>query len=116
MPKHPVACDAFTMTFFDTPVCAGRGTSRTTSSSESLTHVRRSRAAAEIESHADSCRVLTVYTSAVILSAVTLLALVVPQLDAITAYEKAIKMASDVPSYKEAYEEFLLRNKIKSSK
>lgn len=37
-------------------------------------------------------------------------------IDAITAYEKAIKMAPDVPSYKEAYEEFLLRNKIKSSK
>ena len=34
-------------------------------------------------------------------------------IDAITSYEKAIKMAPDVPSYKEAYEEFLLRNKIK---
>ncbi len=37
-------------------------------------------------------------------------------IDAITAYEKAIKMAPDVPSYKEAYEEFLLRNKMKSAK
>lgn len=34
-------------------------------------------------------------------------------IDAITAYEQAIKMAPDVPSYKEAYEEFLLRNKLK---
>lgn len=34
-------------------------------------------------------------------------------IDAITAYEQAIKMAPDVPSYKEAYEEFLLRNKMK---
>lgn len=32
-------------------------------------------------------------------------------IDAITAYEQAIKMAPDVPSYKEAYEEFLLRLK-----
>ena len=37
-------------------------------------------------------------------------------IDAITAYEKAIKMAPDVPSYKEAYDEFLLRNKIKLEK
>jgi hypothetical protein len=37
-------------------------------------------------------------------------------IDAITAYEKAIKIAPDVPSYKEAYEEFLLRNKMKSAK
>jgi hypothetical protein len=37
-------------------------------------------------------------------------------IDAITSYEKAIKMAPDVPSYKEAYEEFLLRNKMKSAK
>jgi len=37
-------------------------------------------------------------------------------IDAITAYEKAIKLAPDVPSYKEAYEEFLLRNKMKSAK
>lgn len=35
-------------------------------------------------------------------------------IDAITAYEEAIKMAPDVPSYKEAYEEFLLRNKLKT--
>lgn len=34
-------------------------------------------------------------------------------IDAITAYEQAIKMAPDVDSYKEAYEEFLLRNKLK---
>ena len=37
-------------------------------------------------------------------------------IDAITAYEKAIKMAPDVATYKEAYEEFLLRNKFKDSK
>lgn len=37
-------------------------------------------------------------------------------IDAITAYEKAIKMAPDVTSYKEAYEEFLLRNKFKDPK
>lgn len=35
-------------------------------------------------------------------------------IDAITAYEQAIKMAPDVPSYKEAYEEFLLRNNLKA--
>jgi hypothetical protein len=35
-------------------------------------------------------------------------------IDAITAYEQAIKMAPDVPSYKEAYEEFLLRNNLKT--
>lgn len=34
-------------------------------------------------------------------------------IDAITAYEQAIKMAPDVPSYKESYDEFLLRNKLK---
>jgi hypothetical protein len=34
-------------------------------------------------------------------------------IDAITAYEQAIKMAPDVPSYKEAYEEFLYRNNLK---
>lgn len=34
-------------------------------------------------------------------------------IDALGAYEQAIKMAPDVPSYKEAYEEFLLRNKLK---
>ncbi len=37
-------------------------------------------------------------------------------IDAITSYEKAIKMAPDVTSYKEAYEEFLLRNKFKDAK
>ena len=37
-------------------------------------------------------------------------------IDAITSYEKAIKLAPDVPTYKEAYEEFLLRNKMKSAK
>lgn len=36
--------------------------------------------------------------------------------DAITAYEEAIKMAPDVTSYQEAYEEFLLRNKLKEQK
>ncbi|MEQ9413522.1 MAG: hypothetical protein RIF39_06810 [Cyclobacteriaceae bacterium] len=36
--------------------------------------------------------------------------------DAITAYEEAIKMAPDVTTYKEAYEEFLLRNKLKEQK
>lgn len=34
-------------------------------------------------------------------------------IDAITAYEQAIKMAPDVPTYVEDYEEFLLRNKLK---
>jgi hypothetical protein len=33
-------------------------------------------------------------------------------IDAITAYEEAIKLAPDVPDYKEAYEEFLLRHHI----
>ena len=37
-------------------------------------------------------------------------------IDAITAYEQAIKLAPDVPSYKEAYEEFLFRNELKKSK
>lgn len=37
-------------------------------------------------------------------------------IDAITAYEEVIKMAPDNSSYKEAYEEFLLRNKLKSQK
>jgi hypothetical protein len=37
-------------------------------------------------------------------------------IDAITSYEQAIKMAPDVPSYKEAYDEFLLRNKLKLPK
>ena len=36
-------------------------------------------------------------------------------IDAIAAYEQAIKMAPDVPSYKEAYEEFLLRNSLKEA-
>jgi len=34
-------------------------------------------------------------------------------IDAISAYEEAIKLAPDVPSYKEAYEEFLLRHGLK---
>jgi hypothetical protein len=34
-------------------------------------------------------------------------------IDAIAAYEEAIKLAPDVPSYKEAYEEFLLRHGLK---
>jgi hypothetical protein len=37
-------------------------------------------------------------------------------IDAITAYEQAIKLAPDVPTYREAYEEFLLRNKLKNPK
>jgi hypothetical protein len=37
-------------------------------------------------------------------------------IDAITCYEKAIKMAPDVPTFKEDYDEFLLRNKIKVAK
>jgi hypothetical protein len=37
-------------------------------------------------------------------------------IDAITAYEQAIKLAPDVPTYQEAYEEFLLRNKLKLPK
>jgi sporulation protein YlmC with PRC-barrel domain len=37
-------------------------------------------------------------------------------IDAITAYEQAIKLAPDVPTYQEAYEEFLLRNKLKNPK
>ncbi len=37
-------------------------------------------------------------------------------IDAISAYEDAIKLAPDVPTYKEAYEEFLLRNKLKYQK
>ena len=37
-------------------------------------------------------------------------------IDAITAYEEAIKMAPEVDTYKEAYEEFLLRNRLKISK
>jgi hypothetical protein len=34
-------------------------------------------------------------------------------IDAISAYEEAIKLAPDVPSYKEAYDEFLLRHGLK---
>lgn len=34
-------------------------------------------------------------------------------IDAISAYEDAVKLAPDVPSYKEAYEEFLLRHGLK---
>lgn len=34
-------------------------------------------------------------------------------IDAISAYEEAIKLAPDVPSYQEAYEEFLLRHGLK---
>ena len=37
-------------------------------------------------------------------------------IDAITSYEEVIKMAPDNASYKEAYEEFLLRNKLKNQK
>jgi len=37
-------------------------------------------------------------------------------IDAITAYEQAIKMAPDVPTFKDNYEEFLLRNKLKRAK
>lgn len=33
-------------------------------------------------------------------------------IDAITAYEEAIRLAPDVPSYQEAYDDFLLRNNI----
>jgi hypothetical protein len=36
--------------------------------------------------------------------------------DAITAYQQAIKLAPDVPAYKEAYEEFLYRNGLKEFK
>lgn len=37
-------------------------------------------------------------------------------IDAINAYEQAIKLAPDVPSYKGAYEEFLLRNGLKKGR
>ncbi len=37
-------------------------------------------------------------------------------IDAITCYEQAIKMDPDNPTYKEGYDEFLLRNKLKSAK
>lgn len=35
-------------------------------------------------------------------------------IDAISAYEEAIKLAPDVPSYEEAYNEFMLRNGLKN--
>jgi len=37
-------------------------------------------------------------------------------IDAITCYEQAIKLDPENPTYKDGYEEFLLRNKLKSSK
>jgi tetratricopeptide (TPR) repeat protein len=37
-------------------------------------------------------------------------------IDAITCYEQAIKMDPGNPTYKEGYDEFLLRNKLKSTK
>ncbi|MBL7870044.1 MAG: hypothetical protein JNM78_00425 [Cyclobacteriaceae bacterium] len=37
-------------------------------------------------------------------------------IDAITAYEQAIKLAPDNPTYQDYYEEFLLRNKLKEIK
>ncbi len=37
-------------------------------------------------------------------------------IDAITCYEQAIKMDPENPTYKDAYEEFLLRNKLKVGK
>ncbi len=37
-------------------------------------------------------------------------------IDAITCYEQAMKLDAENPTYKEAYEEFLLRNKIKAEK
>jgi hypothetical protein len=37
-------------------------------------------------------------------------------IDAIAAYEQAIKLAPDVPTYKEAYDEFLLRNRLRDQK
>jgi cytochrome c-type biogenesis protein CcmH/NrfG len=37
-------------------------------------------------------------------------------IDAITAYEQAMKLAPDDPTYKDYYEEFLLRNKLKETK
>ncbi|HTH57600.1 MAG TPA: hypothetical protein VL728_16230 [Cyclobacteriaceae bacterium] len=37
-------------------------------------------------------------------------------IDAITCYEQAIKMDAENPTYKESYDEFLLRNKIKTDK
>jgi hypothetical protein len=35
-------------------------------------------------------------------------------IDAITAYEEAVKLAPDVPSYKEDYDEFLIRHALKN--
>jgi hypothetical protein len=37
-------------------------------------------------------------------------------IDAITAYEQAMKLAPDDPTYSDYYEEFLLRNKLKETK
>jgi len=37
-------------------------------------------------------------------------------IDAIAAYEQAIQLAPDVPTFKESYEEFLLRNKLREPK
>jgi len=37
-------------------------------------------------------------------------------IDALAAYEEAVRLAPDVDSYREAYEEFLLRNKLKEPK
>ncbi|HNV31083.1 MAG TPA: hypothetical protein PKJ83_18180 [Cyclobacteriaceae bacterium] len=37
-------------------------------------------------------------------------------IDAITSYEQAMKLAPDDPTYKDYYEEFLLRNKLKVTK
>jgi Tfp pilus assembly protein PilF len=34
-------------------------------------------------------------------------------IDAIYAYEKAVEMAPDVPTFQESYEDFLLRNNLK---
>jgi hypothetical protein len=34
-------------------------------------------------------------------------------IDAVTSYEEAIRLAPDVPTYKESYEEFLLRHNMK---
>ncbi|MBA4058163.1 MAG: hypothetical protein C0490_25835 [Marivirga sp.] len=34
-------------------------------------------------------------------------------IDAISAYEEAIKLAPDVPSYREAYDDFLIRQRLK---
>jgi len=37
-------------------------------------------------------------------------------IDAIASYEKAMKLDPQNPTYKEGYEEFLLRNKMKTDK